>query len=526
VEVRICSAPPAPNSPLAFAIALKRWRGAPVVAAAATGLLLAACYWPFDLHWLAWIALVPLALALPRMTPRAAWILGGLAGLVYYGIGLMWLPQVYGLLAGGLVIVLLSAWLAFSFRVASALVRRCGPSALLWALPLCFTAQECIRAEGLPLHRFAQLALGYSQFHNLWVAQIASLGGVYFVTFLVVAANAAVACFLMRPGLRSAAPLAAVALAVLTLGLASQPPDYGRLKAVPVAAVQQKSNDYRGLALLAREAVDGPGGAAYVVFPEHTLSPADAVEEAELPLIGELEALSAQTGSYFAIGAHTLPEVPGVARGKGRLQARESSSFPASWFAWAEPRCAFDNVNLLLGPLGIAGRQLKSVPMPFWPDGNPAAKQETFATPDGRIGLYVCYDEAFSDVMRGLAVKGAGLLLGNIYNGTQWPVQQRMQQAEMTAFRAIELRRCVVRSASSGVSQIIDATGRVQVQRLMSEGPGLLRGTVYFSYEPTFFLRGGFLFPTVVAGAFLLIAAFLLTASRWRRLGLWARLKP
>ena len=48
----------------------------------------------------------------------------------------------------------------------------------------------------------------------------------------------------------------------------------------------------------------------------------------------------------------------------------------------------------------------------------------------------------------------------------------------MAVFRSIELRRCVVRAASSGTSQIIDAAGHVRAQRTQNQDLGVLLGQV------------------------------------------------
>lgn len=485
----------------------------PIAGAIASGLLLAGCYWPFELHFLAWIALVPAALALSRAGPKAAWLIGALTGLTFYTVGLWWLPSVYGA-KGAAVIGGLALWMAFSFHIMSLLMRRFGARAILWAVPLCFCAQEIIRSEGLPLHRFSQLELGYSQGPNLWIAQIASLGGVHLVGFLLAASGSALAYGLIRRRLRSFVPLAALATLVVALGAISQPGNYDHAPRFAVVAVQDESHDLANIGRLARQAATAAAVPAFIVFPEHTIAQGPPAAEDRLPMLGELKALAASTGACISVGVHTLPQPTATDNVAANGQPRNTvAAFPIALEALAAPPCEFDNANLLLGPAGVIGKQLKSVPMPFWPDGNPATTQQTFATPHGRVGLYVCFDESFSDVMRRLSDKGAGLLLGNIYNGLDWPVQQRMQQANMMAFRAIELRRCMVRATSSGVSQIIEADGRVQAQRLKSEGPGVLRGTAYLNYERTFFARAGYLFAPILGLTFL-AAVPLLTAQR------------
>ena len=477
-----------------------------VLAAVVSGGLMAACYWPLNWHFLAWVAMVPWLIVLPQLSTRAAWLYGTGVGLVFYSIGLAWLFPVYGPIALPIVLAL-AVLMGLAFRVVRLLTGRFGLWAIIWAAPLAVTAQEIMRSEGLPLHRFSQLVLGYTQIHNLWVAQIASLGGVYLVSFLLVAANAAVAYAVIRRRRRALLPVGVLAGVVLILGALSQPRSYADRPELPVATVQAESPDQSDYARLVAQAADDWPDLYLIALPEHAIATPTARDE-DQPLVKAMIKVASQSQTYISVGAHTLPDV-------------NPTSGSAVWDK-ITGRCEFDNANLLVGPSGrIVFEQRKSIPMPFWPDGNPATEQKTFATPQGRLGLYVCYDESFSDVMRKLCDADAGLLVGAIYNGLHWPVQQRMQQADMMAFRAIELRRCMVRAASSGVSQIIDATGRVRASRRMSEGPGLLRGSVYFNDERTLLSRGGWLFAPIVTYAFLAIAG-MMSLHEW---GLAPRLR-
>ena len=151
-----------------------------VLSALASGGLMAACYWPLNLHYLAWVALVPWLLVLPRIPSDRAWLIGAVVGLAYYGIGVAWYFGLQGPW-GAFAVLVLVLWLGFSFRVAKLLMERFSTPAMLWTIPLTFVGQEVLRSEGLPRYRFAYLAYGYTQSSNLWVAQIASIGGVYFV---------------------------------------------------------------------------------------------------------------------------------------------------------------------------------------------------------------------------------------------------------------------------------------------------------------------------------------------------------
>ena len=456
-----------------------------VLAALVSGGLMATAFEVRPLHFLSWVALVPWLIVLPRISSGRAWLFGTLLGLVFYRIGLGWLCSLAGPL-GVIAILVLSLWMGFSFRVAKLLMERFSSTALLWIVPLTFMAQEVLRAEGLPLYRFAYLAYGYSQSANLWVAQIASLGGVYFVSFLLVAFNAALAYALAQRRRRAFGPVLVVGGVIVFLGVISQPSDSDAGGDLSVTCVQAESYNGQDYLDLTAQAVDQPDKPAFIVLPEHTI-----VEYADEkhPLVKALGKIASQNNSYICVGAHTR-----APRGA---------------------TCDYDNVALLISPAErIVGRQSKCVPIPFFADGNLGKAQEAIQTHFGPVGIYVCYDGSFTDIPRRLVAHGAGLLLVPVMNPQEWPKRQRQQQAEIARFRSIETRRWAVRAASSGISQIAAPDGQIHGQRLQEEGPGILCGRASFSQKSTLFVNGGYLFPLVVGIAFLVIVVWL-TLAEW-----------
>ena len=467
------------------------------LAAVASGAMMAGCYWPLNLHWLAWVALVPWLCVLPRLDISSAWVFGTLLGVVFYRLTLAWLFGLSGPHAAFLLLVL-SGILGLSFSVACGLMRYLGVWTMVWVVPLCVGGAEILRSESLPRFRFSYGGWGYSQAHNLPVAQIASLGGVYFVTAAVVAFNAALAFAVIRRRQRAWIPFAVISCLLIILVLVAQPESFESQPSYQAACVQCESYDHDEYATLARQCFEGPTKPTFVVLPEHTI-----VEYADekTRLVRQLAELATGHNAYICIGAHVETEKPIL--------------------------CSFDNTAMTIGPTGrIIHTQAKTVPIPFFSlDGNPATNQTVFETPYGDIGAYVCYDGGFTDVVRRLSELGAELLLGPVMNPEGWPVQQRWQQADMARFRSIEVRRCAIRAASSGVSQIIDATGTVRECRTQEQGPGILTGRVYLTDTMTPFVRGGYRFSDIVGWSFLIAAAgvmicqsFSSTRKRLRRL--------
>ena len=467
-----------------------------VLGAGVSGVLMAVCFYPFNLYFLAWVGLVPVLVVLPKVKPEGAMLLGLVMALVYYRVALGWLFGLNGAI-GAFVIVVFSIMMSFGFYVARLIMARLGAQALLWGPAVCLMAVGLMRSEGMATLRFSYACWGYSQAQNLWLAQIASLGGVYLLTFLLVAFNSAVAYGAIKRKGKFWAPAIVLAVVILGLGFVSQPRSYEVRERVPVGCVQEESYDYLEYVALVEECFADESAPKFIVLPEHALLTIVDERDKSVQMFGEL---ARRHQGYVCVGA----------------------------YAEAEPgrKHPMNNVAMLIGPAGtIESLQVKSVPIPFFTDdGNPATEQFVVETRLGMVGSYVCYDGGFTDIPRRLTALGAELILGPVMNPEDWPAAQRYQQADVAVIRSIENRRCVVRAASSGISQVIDATGRVTAERLQDEGAGILLGSVYFNDEKSVFVRGGWVFQHVVGWVFLVLGPVLMVQDRYlywvnRRMG-------
>jgi len=164
-----------------------------------SGVLLVLSFPKFDLEVLAWVALVPLLLAIRGKRAREAFLLSFLTGSVFFAGLLYWIATVtiynrfviFGLL-------LLVFYLALYFGLFGLLASRRKPGTIFnlqlstfnyLYLPSLWISLELIRTylfSGFPWG-----LLGYSQYLNLPLIQISSFTGVYGVSFLIVLVNVA-----------------------------------------------------------------------------------------------------------------------------------------------------------------------------------------------------------------------------------------------------------------------------------------------------------------------------------------------
>jgi len=164
-----------------------------------SGILLSLAFPLFNLPLLAWVALVPLFIAVENKSSQKAFFLGWLSGTVHFTILLHWLTVSmiqYGNLStttSFFLLLLVSLYLGLYIGIwGGALVffrsHYSYESAIV--APLIWILLEFLRAHlflGFPWG-----LLGYSQYQNLSIIQISDVTGVYGVSFLIILLNSAI----------------------------------------------------------------------------------------------------------------------------------------------------------------------------------------------------------------------------------------------------------------------------------------------------------------------------------------------
>ncbi|HMJ66171.1 MAG TPA: nitrilase-related carbon-nitrogen hydrolase, partial [Candidatus Binatia bacterium] len=105
--------------------------------------------------------------------------------------------------------------------------------------------------------------------------------------------------------------------------------------------------------------------------------------------------------------------------------------------------------------------QVKSVPVQFFKDGEPAAEQKLWNSPWGKIGLCVCYDLSYTCVTDELVRQGAEAIIAPTMDQQTWGGRQHRLHARVAPVRAAEYGIPIFRLCSSGISQAVDKHGNV-----------------------------------------------------------------
>ncbi len=472
--------------------------------AALTGALLILAFPKFGQGLIGWVAPIPLLVTLARRHGRQAGRLTYLSGVVS-SLGLLYWTANVAQQFGGvgwpvalLVALALSCTVALFYALFGAVLglwlRRYGNAALV-AAPAAWVAVEWLRATG-PL-AFPWCLLGYTQDRFLPVIQVASLTGVYGVSFVVLLVSAAAALAIVDRGRwRIAGAAAALVTVVIVYGwlrLAVPPPAIGTLRVGLIqASVPQEEKWSVGLAWrnvswhedLSREAA--AQGATLLIWPESSVpfyfdwTPAVAERLRSLArethayvLFGNDDREAPLTGERVWVGAKLLdPE--------GRLTFRYHKM-------QLVPFGEYVPFARLLGALGV--EKLVQEVGSFTP-GAEAVVGTIGAHP---FGLTICYEAIFPQLVRRFTVGGAELLANITNDGWYGRTSAPYQHFAMARLRAVENGRSLARAANTGISALIDPRGRVLAGTQLFERRSLV-GDVPLVRESTFYARHGDLF--------------------------------
>lgn len=127
-----------------------------------------------------------------------------------------------------------------------------------------------------------------------------------------------------------------------------------------------------------------------------------------------------------------------------------------------------------------------------------------------KLGAQICYEGLFDWFTRGLADKGAQIIVNLTNDSWYGAYQEPWQHGWMTLAHAVEVRRPLVRSTNTGVSTVILANGEVLP-------PGPVHQEWFYNYEvpfikepqPTAFMKWGYwVFPSLMVLVLVLTAVF------------------
>lgn len=502
-----------------------------------TGPLLWAAFFPLNLGPIAFFALAPwLALVRAPVSGKRLYFAGYLGGLAFFLPALQWVrvahPAMYASWFG-LALVCPLFWVAALFLLRRVDQLKLVPLSI--SVPIVWVALEYVRAHfptGFPFLQhvglyqmigFGWYFLGYTQHEFTALTQIAELGGVYAVSFVVAMVNGAVAEWVLR----SPAVLrwlhwnesprvawlpawtgSAAVVAMSVIGFGSSLLDHAPFESGPkVAAIQasvgqsDKMEDLGGLVTrYNRLCVQASRDADLVVWPEtcypfgwFTVDPKVPPSQVP-PKIAETVEKHEMIVRKFATGQHSLttlvnhPELvmppwrSPVLLGLNGYEWDGSREVPTNTALFVDaqgnPLGRYDKMHLVIFGEYVPFRETMPWLQAFTPYSHdyscrPGGKWTRFLLEcsDGRsffFGCLICYEDSDPYMARQYALPEPGKSAGeanflvNISNDGWFDgTEEHEQHLAICRFRAIEARRSIVRAVNMGISAVIDPDGRV-----------------------------------------------------------------
>ena len=498
----------------------------------------------------AWFGLVPLLCAVlstecvegPRPL-RRGFLVSYLCGVLWYIGNCYWVRDTmmhYGDMPWGAPTLLLVGYsmvlgLYFGlFGLGLAVVRRATGSTrlALVAAPVLWTALElaAARVTSVPWDQ-----LGYSQVDNGFVSQLAPWTGVYGISFVLVAANVALAVpfVLKRRGI--AYSFALFLLPVVSIG-ATWTEKYPPISTPTATAVLIQPN----LDVGQDNRWDGPGewdrhmaefkrlagencktyiagvpqtGASQgeIVCPPYPTHP-DLVVWPESPAPFEESDPRFQQALNGIARSAQAPLVVGNIGMDLTADGQLSHYYNSALVVGADGSRVgrYDKIHLV--PFGeyIPFQNLLSFAHKL--TGRVSSftrgdEHKVFRLGGHRYGVFICYEAVFADEVREFSQLGAEVLVNISDDGWYGDTSAPWQHLNMLRMRAIENRRWILRDTNNGVTAAIDPYGRVR-QSIPRHAVDALPAEYGFRSDVTFYTAHGDLFAWLCVFSSLVIIAW------------------
>jgi apolipoprotein N-acyltransferase len=458
--------------------------------AVASGLALGLAFPKFDYNLLAWVAFVPLFYAIEGEGLGRVFGWAYLQGFVANVVGLYWIPVPLHDFANVriefaiLPMLLLAGAVAINTAIAiwaAEFVARRARLPMVLTMPIAWTALEWFRTY-VPAS-FPWNLLGYVAYRNLELIQFAEFTGVYGVSALIMFFNAVVYVVISRRGstrlqTASLTTLTALMIAMVAFGAwrinnLKNAPSTGSFKVAMIQAnipqslkwdpnfLPQSFKAYQDATVDAAQR-----GADLIAWPEAAAAFLFQPDDRYPPMLAsDAQYRTALLALARTVGKPILFGAPALAVKDDRVAGFYNRAYLVNAKGEGEVDADYDKIELV--PFGeyvparaILGYFVNRVVQGFG-DMLPGSAQTLFEIKGAKLGILICYESIFPDLTRREADEGADVLV-NITNDAWYGESSAPYQAlAMAAMRSAETKLPMVRVANTGISALIEPSGRI-----------------------------------------------------------------
>jgi apolipoprotein N-acyltransferase len=467
----------------------------------------------------AFIALVPLLVALRGASPRGGFLLGLLAGFIHYAGTVYWtgatvstfggLPVFVAVIVAGLLALYMAAYIAVFGAITAMLIRRFQFSGL-WLAPAVWVTMEYLR--GILIGGFPWIPLGNTMVTFLPIAQFASVAGVQGLSLLVATFNVGFAVAAIASGRRRITGAAVSILLIVAVSVwggarmaantltQGEPITVGLIQG-NIAQTDKWNPDRAGMILerylqLSQQAVNQ--GARFLIWPESS-TPFYFEED---PAGGMVRGLARTLGVPLLLGSDEIEDGNPPKHYNAAFMLDTHGATAAVYrkihlvpFGEYVP---FQRLLFFVGPLVEAVSAFSR------------GTRVTMLPVEGHmVSTAICYEVTYPALQREAVRQGSEMLTTITNDAWYGDSSAAYQHFDMAVMRAIEQGRYLVRSANTGISGIVDPYGRVLIRTNLFETVAVV-GEARFVQSKTVYATIGDLAAYLSAAVVIIAIAFVL----------------
>jgi len=463
--------------------------------------------WHFpDSGYLAWFGLVPLFLMVFETTPRKAFILGFLTASVYYLISIYWiylalhdfghLSPITSSLTLLAMSMIMALYIGFACFLARVFAQKTKGELLIW-LPIFFTLIEWGR-NYTPFGGLPASNLGMSQHNYSYLIQIADVTGIYGVIFLLIWFNVWFTELILkfqgkRVTLFRQKTYVTFLLLILVLG-------YGYYRIEEQKNLSANAPKLKVGLIQPNIPQDEKWDDSFLpkqkaLFKEAVQSLQNHVDLIVWPETAWFETLWLNTSKI-------APEKFFVTPGE---ENQPYSLLGLSFLTLKDKEERYFNSAALLDSNGLIIDKYHKVHLVPFGEYIPLKKLFSFLKPVATIGDFeagktanpltmgswkmaplICFEDIFPEPSRTMVRQGAHFLINITNDAWYGHTSAAYQHLALAQFRSVETRRAMVRATNTGVTAVIDPTGKVvnispifEQSVVVHQVPMLVKQTVY-----------------------------------------------
>lgn len=431
-----------------------------------------------ELFYLAWVSLLPLIFLLVKTKPGQGFIIGLISGFCFYCVLLYWIPAVpihYGGLSLGLsalIYILLALFLAlfwglFGLTVSFFSVKI--PKLVFILIPFVWVSTEFIMTylfTGFPWG-----LLGASQYKNIPFLQFASLTGVYGLSFILVLFQSLLV-FSTKEKVKNRITLVLVSLSLVLIFHAG---GFFSLKNTAASKESFTASLIQGNTSASTDFSTQPFEKTYEMFQKHmSLSRQAYKNGGELIIWPELSVplcFSCQFEPYleFSEQLFQFSKSTGctLLLGTSEISQTEKNNYFFNAAVCVNPDLSLSSYyKMHLVPFGeyTPYQKIFSFISKFTHavgELTPGKEHQLHQFKNIPFGSPICYEIIFPSLVRKFVKMGAGFLVTITNDGWYGTSAAPYQHFSLAVLRAVENRRYLLRSATTGISGVVDPYGRI-----------------------------------------------------------------